>query len=390
MTLIEKKQKLAALVKNARAFLDAGEVESYNNADTDIDILQAEIKAEEKQAEREALVNAIPEPSFRAAPDGVKTGRLSESPEYKDAFFRAVRGGAGSLTAADRKLFQNAMNIGDDTRGGFLVVPAEMESAIRAIMGANVAMRRLATIVQSKAERKIPFVSNFGAAEWIGENGAYPKVDDTFAVKSLGSNKAGKIILVSEELLNDSDYDISAHISKSFARVFGEAEEVGFISGNGVDKPTGVLVDAETGITVASATAITSDEILDLYYSLKRGYRQGATFLMNDSTEKYIRKLKNAVSGDYMWKPGLATGDPNTLNGRPIDSSDSMPAIAASAKTIAFGDFKEYTIKDTTGMQMQVLDQLYAENGQVGFKGNERTDGKLITPEAVKLLVQKA
>lgn len=390
MTLLEKKQKLAALVKEARSFLDAGEVESYNKADADIDILQAEIKAEEKQASREAMMNAIPEPSFRASPEEKKSGKISATPEYKDAFFRAVRGGAGALTAADRKLFQNAMNIGDDTRGGFLVVPAEMESTIRAIMGANVAMRRLATVIQTTAEKKIPFVSNFGAAEWIGENGAYPVVDDTYAVKTLGSNKLGKIILVSEELLNDSEYDLGGTLANSFARVFGEAEETGFATGNGVDKPTGFLIDAQTAVTAASATAITADEILGVYYGLKRGYRANATWLMNDSTEKYVRLLKNATTNEYIWKPSIAIGAPNTIEGRPVDSSDSMPAIAASAKTIAFGDFKQYMIKDTTGMQMQVLDQLYAANGQIGFKGNERTDGKLLLPEAVKLLVQKA
>lgn len=390
MTLIEKKQKLSALVKNARAFLDAGEIESYNKADADIDTLQAEIKSEEKQASRELLMNAIPDPVFKASPEDVKSGKVTASPEYKEAFYRAVRGGAGSITSADRKIFSNAMGIGNDTLGGFLVVPAEMESTIRAIMGANVSMRRLATVETSKAEKKIPFVSNFGAAQWIAENGAYPVVDDTFAVKSLGSNKLGKIILVSEELLNDSDYDIGASISRSFARVFGEAEEIAYISGNGVDKPTGILVDAEVGVTTASATAITSDEVLDLFYSLKRGYRANGTFLFNDATEKYIRKIKNAVSGDYMWKAGLTAGAPNTLEGRPIESSDSIPVIAATAKVAAFGDFKQYLIKDTTGMQMQVLDQLYAANGQVGFKGNERTDGKLMLPEAVKLLVMKA
>ena len=112
--------------------------------------------------------------------------------------------------------------------------------------------------------------------------------------------------------------------------------------------------------------------------------------MLNDLTEKAIRKLKNGTTGDYMWQPGLVAGQPNVLLGRPIASSDSMATIAASAKVIGFGDFSEYQIKDTTGMAMQVLDQLYAENGQIGFKGYERTDGKLITPEAIKVLVMKS
>lgn len=391
MTLIEKKQKMAALIKDARAKLDAGEIEAYNKYDADIDKLQAEIHAEEKQIEREAMLNAIPEPSHVSPkPIDGKPVKITDSAEYKDAFYRAVRGGKSELTDADRKMFRNAMGVGSDAAGGFLVVPAELESAIRSILGANVAMRRLATVVSMTADKKVPIVATYGAASWIGENGAYPKVDDTFEVKTLGSNKAGKIILVSEELLNDSEYDLQGHISKSFARVFGEAEEAAFISGDGSGEPTGVLVDAQTGVTTAGATTITADELLDLYYSLKVGYRKNATFLLHDSTVKYIRKLKNGTTGDYMWQPGLGGAQPDMLLGRPVDFSDSMPEIAASAKTIAFGDFSQYTIKDTTGMQMQVLDQLYAENGQVGFKGNERTDGKLILPEAVKLMVQHA
>lgn len=392
MTLIEKKQNLAALVKNARAKLDAGDLEAYNNMDADIDKLDAEIKAEEKQQAREDALKQIPEPAKgKAAPtDSGKPQKVTATAEYKDTFFKAVRSGRGALNDAERTMFQNVMSVGSDANAGFLVMPAEMETAIHDLLTANVAMRRLATVITTTADRKIPVVTSYGAASWIGENGAYPKADDSFGVKTLGSNKLGKIILVSEELLNDSEYPLDGHINKSFARAFSEAEDSAYISGDGAYKPAGVLNEAETGVTAASSTAITSDELLDLFYSLKYGYRSKATFLLNDSTEKALRKLKNGTTGDYMWQPGLTASQPNTLLGRPIASDDYMPTIAASAKAIAFGDFSEYQIKDTVGMAMQVLDQLYAENGQVGFKGYERTDGKLITPEAVKLLVMKA
>lgn len=391
MTLVEKKQKLAAKVAEARGYLDAKDLEKYNNIDAEIDTLSAEIKAEEKQLEREAALAAIPDPHSRPAPqDNGRPVRATEMPEYRDAFMKAVREGKAALSGDEKKLFQNVMSTIPDAKGGFLVMPTEMEKSIRETLMENVAMRSLATVVQATADKKIPFVTSFGPASWIGENGAYPKVDDSFGVKVVGSNKAGKIILVSEELLNDTDFDLMAHINHSFARVFAEAEETAFVTGDGVDKPTGVLVDAETGKTTASASAITADELLDLYYSLKVGYRSKATFLFNDATEKVLRKLKNATTGDYMWQPGLTAGQPNTLLGRPVRTSDAMPTIAGSARVIAFGNFSEYMIKDTVGMQMQVLDQLYAENGQVGFKGNERTDGKLLTEEAIKLLVMKA
>lgn len=392
MTLIEKRQQLNALITDARAKLDAGDLEAYNKMDADIDKMSAEIKAEEKQIEREnamsaALENAHTKPNPQ---DNAKPTKITDTAEYKEAFFKAVREGKNSLTAEEKAMFKNVMSVGTDTKGGFLVMPAEMETAIRDLLAATVAMRRLATVITSTADHKIPFVTGYGAAQWIGENGSYPKVDDSFGVAMLGSHKAGKIIPVSEELVNDIDFDLTGHINRSFARAFAEIEEPTFISGDGADKPTGFLVDAQNGVTTASSTAITTDELMDLFYSLKVGYRPTATFLLGDATEKAIRKIKNTVTGDYLWQPGLTAGQPNTLFGRPIASSDYMPTIAAGASAIAFGDFREYMIKDTQGMQMNVLDQLYAENGQIGFKGNERTDGKLIIPEAIKTLKMKA
>lgn len=391
MTLTEKKQKLAALVAEARGYLDAGKMDEYNKADTDIDKLQAEITAEEKQQAREDALKQIPEARSKATPeDGTQPKNIIATAEYKNTFMKAVREGRSSLSADERKMLKDVMSTTPDSAGGFLVIPAEMETAIRAALAASVVMRRLATPVNSISDHKIPFVSSFGAASWIGENGDYATVDDEFGVVTIGSHKLGKIIKVSEEMLNDTAFSIDAHITRSFARAYAEAEEPAYISGDGAGKPTGVLVTAQqAGNATASNTAVTSDEILDLYYALKSGYVATSTWLMHRNTEKLIRKLKNAVNGDYMWQPGLQAGEPNLLLGRPIAQSDYMPEIASAKKFIAFGDFSEYTIKDTVGMQMQVLDQLYAEKGQVGFKGHERTDGHLVTPEAVKYLVAK-
>jgi HK97 family phage major capsid protein len=391
MNLIEKKQKMAALIKDARAKLDAGDMDAYNKMDAEIDKLEAEIKAEEKQQAREDALNQIPEPAKSKAQPEDKTPKqkITATDEYKSAFFHALRGGKSSLTSEERKLLENVMSTGSDS-GGMLVMPEEMENSVRALLEKQVVMRRLASTLTLTADRKIVLASSYGAAEWIGENGAYPKVDDKYDTVTIGSHKLGKIIQVSEELLHDSEFDLTGLISTSFARSFAEGEESAFLTGDGVGKPKGVLVDAEVGVTTAASSAVTADELLDLFYSLKPGYRQKATFLMSDSMEKVIRKLKNATTGDYMWQPGLTASQPNTLLGRPVAVSDYMPTVEAGAKAIAFGDFSQYIIKDTLGMQMQVLDQLYAENGQVGFKGNERTDGRLIVKEAVKVLQMKA
>ena len=247
-------------------------------------------------------------------------------------------------------------------------------------------------IQTSSGDRKIPVVASKGTASWIDEEGAYTESDDSFAQVSIGAYKLGTMIKVSEELLNDSVFDLESYIAREFARRIGTKEEEAFFTGDGTGKPLGILAasgGAETGVTAASATAVTADELMDLFYSLKSPYRKNAVWILNDSTIKAIRKLKDN-NGQYLWQPSLVAGTPDTILGRPVKTSAYMPAIAAGAKTIAFGDFSYYWIADRQGRSFKRLNELYAANGQVGFLGSQRVDGKMILPEAVKVLVQKA
>ena len=138
----------------------------------------------------------------------------------------------------------------------------------------------------------------------------------------------------------------------------------------------------------AAATAITADELIDLFYSLKSPYRKSSVWIMNDSTVKAIRKLKDG-QGQYLWQPSLTAGTPDMILNRPVYTSSYIPEIKASAKTIAFGDFKYYWIADRQGRSFKRLNELFATTGQVGFMATQRVDGKLILSEAVKVLQQK-
>ena len=169
------------------------------------------------------------------------------------------------------------------------------------------------------------------------------------------------------------------------------------LPGDGTGKASGKswlpLVVRKTGVTAASATAVTADELMDLFlFSEIPRTVKNAVWILNDSTIKAIRKLKdNTVERCvYLWQPSLVAGTPDTILGRPVKTSAYMPAIAAGAKTIAFGDFSYYWIADRQGRSFKRLNELYAANGQVGFLGSQRVDGKMILPEAVKVLVQKA
>ena len=253
--------------------------------------------------------------------------------------------------------------------------------------------RTLAHVIQtSSGDRKIPVVASKGTASWVDEEGTIPESDDAFSQVSIGAYKLATRVKVSEELLNDSVFDLESYISREFARRIGNKEEEAFFTGDGTGKPLGVLAatgGAEIGVTAASATAFTADEVFDLFYSLKAPYRKNAVFLMNDSSVKALRKLKDG-NGQYLWQPSLTAGTPDMLLGRPVYTSAFMPAMAASAKSILFGDLSYYWVADRQGRSFRRLGELYATTGQVGFLASQRVDGKLILPEAVKVLQQKA
>jgi HK97 family phage major capsid protein len=286
----------------------------------------------------------------------------------------------------------NALQIGTDSEGGFLVPDEYENQLIQALQEANLLRNLCNVITTSYGDRKIPVVASHGSAAWMDEEAAFTESDDAFTQVTLSAYKLGTMLKVSDELLNDSYFDLEAYIAAEFARRIGAAEEESFLTGNGSSKPTGLLHTtggATLGVTAASATAITLDEVLDLYHSLKSAYRKNATFLVNDATIKAIRKLKDG-QGQYLWQPSVQAGTPDTILNRPVATSQYMPTVAAGEKTILFGDFKYYWIADRQGRTFKRLNELYAANGQVGFLASQRLDAKLILPEAIKVLQQKA
>ena len=286
----------------------------------------------------------------------------------------------------------NVLKIGEDDHGGYLVPDEYERQLIDALQEQNI-FRQLAHVIStSSGDRKIPVVRSHGTAAWIDENAAYPESDDTFGQISISAFKLATTIKVSDELLHDSVFDVPSYIAKEFARRIGSAEEEAFFVGDGAGKPTGILNDkdgAQVGITTGSATAVTFDDVMDLFYSLRAPYRRSAVFIMNDSTVKALRKLKNG-SGDYIWQPSVTAGTPDTILNRPVYTSPFVPVLGSAAKPILFGDMNYYWVADREGRRFQRLNELYAPNGQVGFLSSERVDGKLILPEAVKCLQMKA
>ncbi len=397
-TILELREKRAKTWDAAKAFLDtkrgenglisAEDTAAYEKMEADVVALGREIDRLERQQtlDRElsqptsAPITGKPNPQNGDA----KTGRASD--EYKKAFWNVMRSKAPHFE------IQNALQVGTDSEGGYLV-PDEFEHTLIQVLEEENIFRNLAKVIQtSSGDRKIPVVTSKGTAAWLDEEEAYTESDDAFGQTSIGAYKLGTMLKVSEELLNDSVFNLESYIATEFARRIGAKEEEAFFNGDGDSKPTGIFAatgGAQLGVTAAGSAAITVDELIDLFYSLKAPYRKKAVFVMNDSTVKSIMKLKNG-QGDYLWHPSLTAGVPDTILNRPVYTSSYVPAIAAGAKTIAFGDFGYYWVADRQGRSFKRLNELFAATGQVGFMASQRVDGKLILPESIKVLRQKA
>ncbi|WNF36830.1 phage major capsid protein [Bacillaceae bacterium IKA-2] len=395
--ILELREKRAKAWETAKAFLDtkrgndgligAEDTATYEKMEADVVSLGKEIDRLERQQALDMELNNPVKGAIRNSPNAsnaeAKTGRATD--EYKRAFWRSMR----NKNSFD---IQNALQVGTDSEGGYLV-PDEFERIlVEALQEENVFRQLAKVITTSSGDKKIPVVATKGTASWVDEEGAIPDSDDAFGQVSIGAYKLATMIKVSEELLNDSVFNLESYIANEFARRIGAKEEEAFFIGDGTGKPTGIfnaIGGAMLGVTAASATAITIDEVMDLFYSLKSPYRKNAVFVMNDATVKAIRKLKDG-NGQYIWQPSITAGQPDTILNRPVKTSAYVPTLAASAKSIAFGDFGYYWVADRQGRSFQRLNELYAATGQVGFKATQRVDGKLILAEAIKTLQMKA
>lgn len=394
--VLELREKRAKAWEAAKAFLDtkrgndglmsAEDTTTYEKMEKDVVDLGKEIERLERQAAIDLELSKPTSTPITNKPNGnpfgeEKTGRAGN--EYHRAFWNAMR-------KKNYYDINNALQIGTDSEGGYLV-PDEFEHTLVQGLEEENVFRTLAIIVQtSSGDRKIPVVATKGEASWVGEEGQIPESDDNFGQVSIAAYKVATMIKVSDELLNDSVFNVEAYISNEFSRRIGAKEEEAFLIGNGTGKPTGIFNEvggASAGVTTATAN-ITFDDVMDLFYAVKSPYRKKATFVMNDATVKALRKLKDN-NGNYIWQPSVQAGQPDTVLNRPVVTSAYAPVIGAGAKAIAFGDFKYYWIADRQGRSFKRLNELFAATGQVGFLASQRVDGKLILPEAVKVLTMK-
>ena len=398
MTIMELREKRNKAWEAAKAFVETRrdkdgllseeDAKTYAQMEKKVQDYGAEIERMEAMTAMDAQLSKptstpITNQPMNANPGAVKpkTGRASEA--YAKDMLTAMR--------SNFKRISNVLQEGVDADGGYLVPEEYDRRLIQALEESNI-MRQLATHITTAGERKINIAATTPAAAWIEEGGALTFGDATFDQILMDAHKLHVAIKVTEELLYDNAFNLESYIITQFGKALGNAEEDAFLNGDGVGKPLGVFAangGAEVGVTAASATAITADEIINLVYSLKRPYRKNAVFVMNDQTIAALRKLKDGNQA-FLWQPSMQAGEPDRVFGYPVYTSPYVPTIAAGKPVIAFGDFKYYNIGDRGTRSFSELKELFAGNGMVGFVAKERVDGKLVLPEAVKVLQMKA
>ena len=295
---------------------------------------------------------------------------MKTSTNYNHSFWNAMRGQNNS--------YQDMMNNSD--QAGSFIAPIEFrEKLIQSLSKDNLFRKYATTISLPTSEGTIHSVLSTATADWIEENAPIPENADTFTEFKIKSNKLASLTKVKTSFVKDTNFDLEKYLLNDFSRRFGKAEENAFINGDGIKSPTGIL-NADTSVTTENSSGITYDEVVALYFSLKAEHRKNAVFIMHDNTAMYLRTLKDS-GGNYLWNSST-----DTIFGKPVLTSAYMPVISAGGKCIAFGDLSYYWIIERQPLSIKCLSELYAALNQIGFSAYERLDGKLVLPEAIRIL----
>ena len=395
MTINELREKRNQAWNAAKAFVETKrdkdgllsdeDAATYAQMEKKVQDYGAEIERMEAMAAMEAQLS---KPTSAPITEKPLSGKTAEDKKPKS--FRATDAYRSGMLNALRTNFRQISNVlqeGIDANGGYLV-PDEYDSRLIQVLNEENVMRFLGTAISTSGEHKINIAATKPAAAWIEEGGALTFGDATFDQIILDAHKLHVAVKVTEELLYDNAFNLENYILEQFGKALANAEEDAFINGNGTGQPLGILAGtggAQVGATTKSSGKVTADEIIDLVYSLKRPYRKNAVFLANDACVAELRKLKDST-GQYLWQPSLQAGEPDRVLGYKVYTSAYFPLPAPGKAAVAFGDFSYYNIGDRGSRSIAELKELFAGNGMVGFVAKERVDGKLVLPEAVKLL----
>ena len=273
-----------------------------------------------------------------------------------------------------------------DAGGGACTLPIGADATFNELKERSVFRRKASIMTACGGSYKLLAKDTQDKASWVPEGQEIPMQDgmNDFNTIYSESTKLASIIKLEKQFARDNHFDIQDYLVDRLSKTFARAEDDAFINGSGTDSPYGILGSSNGAETGVKTDSLSYDDVIKLYFSLDPEYRTEGTWLMNDETAYTLRTMKDDA-GNYLWRDS-----DDTILGKPVCISEYMPDAESGKSPIAFGDFSYYWIADRQGRSFKRLNELYAANGQVGFLASQRVDGKMILPEAVKVLVQKA
>ena len=319
--------------------------------------------------------------------------------EHKKAFNAFLRKG---ITNGLDELQIKAMSIGSDPDGGY-AVPEEMSTEIYKYLEAESPMRQICNVRTVGTEDIKQLVDIGGVTSgWVAETAQRPETNSPqLAPVTPVFGEIYAMPSATQKAIDDVFFDVEAWLSESIAREFTKAENLAFTTGNGTNKPKGILAATmattdddtrafgtfqyiKTGAAADFPATNPQDLLIDLIMSLKTRYHSNSRFMFNRSTLAKIRKFKDG-DNNYLWQPGYQSGEPNSILGYPYIVNDDMPSAGANALCVAFGDFREaYTILDRAGIKL--LRDPYTNKPYVNFYTTKRVGSMILNSEAVKFL----
>jgi len=298
----------------------------------------------------------------------------TKEPAYNRSFWNVMRG---------KELSSEKIEKGRNTDTGTYDIPSTSQNKYVAELDKISLFRNLGSVISAPDSGYRIFAKDSDdLVMWVKENASIPIYDgiNDFTINTLDSYKLAALIKLDDEFVHDATFDIEDYLIKRLAKNFGKAEDNAFINGNGEDMPTGILADdigAKTGVTSVS---IAYDNVISLYFSLKPEYRKNAVWLMNDKTALSLRTLKDDA-GNYLWRDSN-----DTILGKNVVFSEHMPDAVPTNKPIVFGNFPYYWVIIRKPVSLRSLTEKFAVNNQIGYLAFEFLDGKLIRPEAIKVI----
>ncbi len=384
MKLQELLSQRDRLIANMRTMLDAGiktaeDDATYSRYEKEEVELEKQIQRAEKLEKTEAVMREVVETPVVTKPESrAEDKRAEDKKRYTEAFETLLRTPMMNLDSQTRAV----LNTGTGSEGGYLVPEEYLTTVINKLLDINV-MRQISDVIRTQSTTNIPLGDGRPSFAIIAENGAYGTTDASFGQVVLGAYKLGGIIQASDELVQDAFIDIQSYLTNLIVDGVADAEETYFTTGTGTGQAQGITIGGSLGKTTVAVGAVTIDEMLDLEYSLKSPYRMNAGFVMNSNTELALRKLKDS-QGQYLWEQSLQVGAPNVFDGKAININEKMPDLGTGNKFAAFGDFSYFKIADRGGLEIKRLDELYAANGQTGWRISKRFDSRVTQSEAIK------